>query len=49
MLASQTALQRLVPGFRFNLGYSAKYYHHGTSLENQGDDALLRNREHFTW
>ncbi|CAH0700120.1 unnamed protein product [Spodoptera exigua] len=49
MLASQAALQRLVPGFRFNLGYSAKYYHHGTSLENQGDDALLRNREHFTW
>lgn len=49
LLASQTALQRLVPGFRFNLGYSAKYYHHGTPLENQGDDALLRNREHFNW
>ncbi|KAJ8731847.1 hypothetical protein PYW08_014577 [Mythimna loreyi] len=49
MLASQAALQRLVPGFRFNLGYSAKYYHHGTSLENMGDDALLRNTEHFNW
>lgn len=49
MLASQAALQRLVPGFRFNLGYSAKYYHHGTTLENRGDDALLRNREYFNW
>ncbi|KAJ0179766.1 hypothetical protein K1T71_004357 [Dendrolimus kikuchii] len=49
LLASQVALQRLVPGFRFNLGFSAKYYHHGTPLENQGDDALLRNREHFNW
>ncbi|XP_013178034.1 PREDICTED: bifunctional heparan sulfate N-deacetylase/N-sulfotransferase [Papilio xuthus] len=49
LLASQAALQRLVAGFRFNLGFSAKYYHHGTPLENRGDDALLRNREHFTW
>lgn len=49
LLASQAALQRLVPGFRFNLGFSAKYYHHGTALENRGDDALLRNREYFTW
>lgn len=49
LLASQAALQRLVPGFRFNLGYSAKYYHHGTLLENIGDDALLRNKDHFTW
>lgn len=49
LLASQAALQRLVPGFRFNLGFSAKYFHHGTTLENSGDDALLRNRDHFTW
>ncbi|XP_072940975.1 bifunctional heparan sulfate N-deacetylase/N-sulfotransferase isoform X1 [Epargyreus clarus] len=49
LLASQAALQRLVPGFRFNLGFSAKYYHHGTLLENRGDDALLKHREHFTW
>lgn len=49
LLASQAALQRLVPGFRFNLGFSAKYYHHGTALENRGDDALLKNREHFNW
>ncbi|XP_039748929.1 bifunctional heparan sulfate N-deacetylase/N-sulfotransferase [Pararge aegeria] len=49
LMASQAALQRLVPGFRFNLGFSAKYYHHGTSLENRGDDALLKNRVHFNW
>ncbi|KAL0840189.1 hypothetical protein ABMA28_015479 [Loxostege sticticalis] len=49
LMASQAALQRLVPGFRFNLGFSAKYFHHGTTLENRGDDALLKNREHFNW
>ncbi|XP_050669112.1 bifunctional heparan sulfate N-deacetylase/N-sulfotransferase [Leptidea sinapis] len=49
LLASQAALARLVPGFRFNLGFSAKYYHHGTSLENRGDDALLKNSAHFSW
>lgn len=49
LLASQAALQRLVPGFRFNLGFSAKYYHHGTSQENLGDDAILQNRHHFSW
>lgn len=49
LLTSQAALQRLVPGFRFNLGYSAKYYHHGTPTENLGDDALLKHREYFNW
>lgn len=49
LLASQAALQRLVPGFRFNLGFSAKYYHHGTTQENLGDDSLLKNKHHFTW
>lgn len=49
LLASQAALQRLVPGFRFNLGFSAKYFHRGTAAENRGDDQLLKHREHFNW
>lgn len=31
----------MVPGFKFNLGYSGKYFHHGTEEENLGDDLIL--------
>lgn len=31
----------MVPGFKFNLGFSGKYFHHGTAEENLGDDLLL--------
>jgi heparan sulfate N-deacetylase/N-sulfotransferase NDST2 len=41
LLATQQRIQQLVPGFRFNLGFSGKYFHHGTSEENLGDDMLL--------
>jgi hypothetical protein len=41
ILATQQRIQQLVPGFRFNLGFSGKYFHHGTSDENLGDDMLL--------
>lgn len=40
-MATQQRIQQLVPGFRFNLGFSGKYFHHGTSEENLGDDLLL--------
>ncbi|XP_048485283.1 bifunctional heparan sulfate N-deacetylase/N-sulfotransferase [Plutella xylostella] len=49
LLASQAALQRLVPGFRFNLGFSAKYFHRGTAPENCGDDELLKHTHQFNW
>lgn len=47
LLKSQTRIQQMVPGFRFNLGFSGKYFHHGAPEENQGDDMLLR--ELFTF
>lgn len=30
-----------MPGFRFNLGFSGKFYHKGTAEENTGDDLLI--------
>lgn len=41
MLQSQEELRRLVPGFKFNLGYSGKYFHSGDDEENAGDDLIL--------
>ena len=41
LLTAQENFQRLVPGFRFNLGFSGKYYHKGTPEENSGDDLLI--------
>lgn len=49
MLASQARLEQLVPGFKFNLGFSGKYYHHGTYEENMGDDTLLQYVSEFNW
>lgn len=49
MLATQVTLSAIVPGFRFNLGFSGKYYHHGTAAENAGDDMLLENVDRFMW
>lgn len=49
LLATQQRVQSLVPGFKFNLGFSGKYFHHGTSEENLGDDMLLENVDRFTW
>ncbi|XP_055528555.1 bifunctional heparan sulfate N-deacetylase/N-sulfotransferase [Wyeomyia smithii] len=49
LIATQNRIARMVPGFRFNLGFSGKYFHHGTHEENLGDDMLLRNVEQFNW
>lgn len=49
LIESQDRIARLVPGFKFNLGFSGKYWHHGTAEENSGDDTLLRNIGHFNW
>lgn len=32
-----------MPGFKFNLGFSAKYFHFGDDEENAGDDLILGN------
>lgn len=47
LLATQQRIQALVPGFKFNLGFSGKYFHHGTSEENYGDDMILENVDRF--
>ncbi|XP_067643649.1 bifunctional heparan sulfate N-deacetylase/N-sulfotransferase [Eurosta solidaginis] len=49
LIATQRIITSMVPGFRFNLGFSGKYYHHGTREENLGDDYLLRNVQEFNW
>lgn len=41
ILDTQERLRTLVPGFRFNLGFSGKYFHYGDDEENDGDDLLL--------
>lgn len=49
LIATQNRIAGMVPGFRFNLGFSGKYFHHGTHEENLGDDMLLRNVDQFNW
>ncbi|XP_041774237.1 bifunctional heparan sulfate N-deacetylase/N-sulfotransferase [Anopheles merus] len=49
LIATQNRIGEMVPGFRFNLGFSGKYFHHGTHEENLGDDMLLRNVAQFNW
>lgn len=39
----------MVPGFKFNLGFSGKYYHHGNNEEDKGDDLLLQHVDKFMW
>ncbi|OTF72476.1 bifunctional heparan sulfate N-deacetylase/N-sulfotransferase-like protein [Euroglyphus maynei] len=45
----QTRLQQFIPGFRFNVGFSGKYFHRGFDPENQGDDHMIRMARHFRW
>lgn len=45
LLETQDRLKRMVPGFKFNLGYSGKYFHHGTAEENLGDDLILGKKK----
>lgn len=47
LLATQQRIQALVPGFKFNLGFSGKYFHHGSAEENLGDDMLLENVDRY--
>ncbi|CAL8113862.1 unnamed protein product [Orchesella dallaii] len=49
ILETQERLRMLVPGFRFNLGFSGKYFHYGDDEENYGDDLLLQNSDKFMW
>ncbi|XP_044742490.1 bifunctional heparan sulfate N-deacetylase/N-sulfotransferase [Chrysoperla carnea] len=49
LLTTQERIQGMVPGFKFNLGFSGKYFHHGTYEENLGDDMILENVDKFMW
>ncbi|CAH1996483.1 unnamed protein product [Acanthoscelides obtectus] len=49
LIATQERLASMVPGFKFNLGFSGKYFHHGNSEEDSGDDLVLENVDKFTW
>lgn len=41
LLVAQEKFSSLVPGFKFNLGFSGKYYHKGNPEEDDGDDMLI--------
>ncbi|PIK52841.1 putative bifunctional heparan sulfate N-deacetylase/N-sulfotransferase-like [Apostichopus japonicus] len=49
MLVEQDILAKLVPGFRFNLGFSGKFFQRGTDEENLGDERLLKHADKFWW
>ena len=37
----QKRIQFLIPDFKFNLGFSGKFYHRGFPEENEGDDYII--------
>lgn len=41
MIDTQNRIRKIIPGFRFNMGFSGKYFNHGTEEENKGDIYLL--------
>ena len=41
MLATQKYLQSVMEGFRFNLGFSGRFYLHGNLEEDAGDKKLI--------
>ncbi|CAM6031495.1 unnamed protein product, partial [Sphagnum compactum] len=49
LLKTQTKLRKFVKNFTFNVGFSGKFFHHGTQEENEGDSALIVNRDQFWW
>lgn len=49
LIVTQSRIALMVPGFKFNLGFSGKYFHHGTHIENEGDDMMLKSVKHFNW
>jgi hypothetical protein len=41
LLEAQDRIAKKVPGFRFNLGFSGRFYRTGSEEENAGDEALI--------
>lgn len=50
LIASQASLARRVSGgFKYNLGFSGRFYRHGLSEEQAGDEYLVKSGANFTW
>ncbi|CAG0888422.1 unnamed protein product [Darwinula stevensoni] len=49
LVEAQRRLQSLVPGFRFNLGFSGGFHHRGTPYEDEAEDLLLYYKDEFWW
>jgi len=49
MLESQETIANIVPGFRYNLGFSGRSFKSGSEAENMADDYLIDNRDRFWW
>jgi len=49
MVESQDIISKMIPGFRYNLGFSGKYFLNGNDEENAGDEALIAEKEKFWW
>jgi len=49
LVSGQEKLAELVPGFRYNMGFSGKYFLSGSEEEDKGDRELVMNREKFWW
>ena len=49
MILTQQNIRKSIPGFRFNLGFSGKYFLHGNDEENEGDQELMKNTSLFWW
>ena len=46
---SQKRIQTMVPGFKYNLGFSGGVFKTGNYDEQIGDEELLANRHRFWW
>ncbi|XP_048248131.1 bifunctional heparan sulfate N-deacetylase/N-sulfotransferase 3-like isoform X1 [Haliotis rufescens] len=46
---TQSRLAKEIDGFHFNLGFSGRYYMHGTAEEDLGDKKLIEYRDKFWW
>lgn len=49
LVDAQNRLEKIVDGFKFNLGFSGKHLHKGNDEEDKGDDYLLQNAKKFRW
>lgn len=50
LIEAQESFAHLIDGgFKFNLGFSGKYFKHGDEIENAGDEYIISKADHFNW